>query len=318
MITSYNVNDPDTISSSMIDKKKTPQNASTSTELYKQFIIDYVTVALQFVIYVIIFGSLLLYITKTAIWNNNQSTCIPILESKTFDFTTRKIVTNVQTANFIAPIISAQFVNISAQCTPETFKNSLYLFQYITHVYHDTILKDSTIMPQAFTILSKLPDFGIMLCGLFIKYILVALYIINFCISVFYHIMHVMVLIGPTPDRTWFGLFTSLLILFFGWWVVCISIIVTPIMTTLISIGIPLTRVYNNCTTNKPNAINNATSFILGAIYFNRELLLIVALLKLFYNAINVTGPHQFELIGGVVFAIIIAVYVYLKKRQIK
>ena len=193
---------------------------------------------------------------------------------------------------------------------------------FFSNVYNSTMATNFAFINTFFLWMSYLPESIIMLVyALFGIFIWMGLYFINFFFGAFYHITNILNLFRNTlpkdntkweaPADTSFFSFKIIYFIFIWWWIVFISIFVTPIITTFLGLITPLQTKYK---TNKDSKTYlNVFNYIVDTVIYKRSFIIILATLSLISNALKTLGSQYMI---GIIIAIIISYFLGLYSQS--
>jgi hypothetical protein len=194
---------------------------------------------------------------------------------------------------------------------------------FFSKVYEALISKNYLFINTIFLYLSYLPESLIMLVyGFFGIFIWFGLYIFNFIVSIFYHIVNIPNLFRHSlekDDTTWeaesdisFLRLTKLVLFFFLWIPVgFMSSIIMPLITTFLGLTSPLTAKYKVEGMNREFSI---LDFLIDTIVYKKKFIFILATLSLISNSYKVFGASS---LIGVLVAIIVGYFIGLYNQEI-
>jgi len=327
-----------------IEEKKTGETVNPKSNLVS-FLSNYISsIVLTIGVCVVVIGTLGLYTTKVAQANilpdnidlapftdiNRVVNDIPIdiniihdmsLSGKTNRILSQKAIFESQ--KYLESFKNNWFLcNLKKNASPTSglFANGPLFF---SKVYEALISKNYLFINTIFLYLSYLPESLIMLVyGFFGIFIWFGLYIFNFIVSIFYHIVNIPNLFRHSlekDDTTWeaesdisFLRLTKLVLFFFLWIPVgFMSSIIMPLITTFLGLTSPLTAKYKVEGMNREFSI---LDFLIDTIVYKKKFIFILATLSLISNSYKVFGASS---LIGVLVAIIVGYFIGLYNQEI-
>jgi hypothetical protein len=330
-----------------IDDKKTEDTGTTTSNKLYSFTLNYISSIIFTVgVSIVLIGTLGLYTTKVA-----QSNILPDnielapftnimrnVEEIQIDMHTVRDVTwsgvkNTVTQkgffdskhfleNFKDTLAGKTICALKSVSTPTSgpFANAGL---YWSNVYNSIIATNFTAINTIFFYLSYLPESVIMILYSFLGiFIWTGLYFINFVFGAFYHVINILELFRntlPKDETKWEApadttIFSWKLVFFafVWWWIILMSIFITPVITTFLGLITPLqTRYKLNKDSNKHFSL---ADFLMDTIVYKRSFIIILATISLINNAYNNLGSQYMI---GVIIAIIVAYFLGLYNQPI-
>jgi hypothetical protein len=331
-----------TESTTAIDDKKAEEEGTTTSGNFYSFTLNYVTsIIFTIGVSVVLIGTLGLYTTKvaqsnilpdnvdlapfTSIMRNVEE--IPIDMHIVRDFTWSGVKNTVSQKGFfdetnfletfkdtLAGKTICALKSVS-EPTSGTFANAGLFW---SNVYNSIMATNFAAINTIFFYLSYLPESIVMLLYSFFGiFIWMGLYFINFVFGAFYHVTNILALFRNTlqkdetkwesPADTTIFSWKLIFFAFVWWWIILMSIFITPVITTLLALITPLqTRYKLNKDSNKYFGLGD---YLMDTVVYKRSFIIILATISLINNAYSSLGSQA---LIGVIIAIIIAYFLGL------
>jgi hypothetical protein len=217
--------------------------------------------------------------------------------------------------------------NGSFLCTLKKYAKPEGLFSngplFFSKVYDSIISANFYAINSIFFKLNYLPEPVIMiLYGLFGILIFMVMYFFNYCLTVFYYFVHIQELFRNESEEKgkqgfWeetknISFFSTKLLLFFFWAIICfILLLIMPMITTIYALLSPLYATYK---IQSSNETKNVWNFIIDNFVYKKILFFMLCTASLVSNGVNYLG---YAYLIGIAVAILFAYYTGLYNLDI-
>ena len=217
--------------------------------------------------------------------------------------------------------------NGSFLCTLKKYAKPEGLFSngplFFSKVYDSIISANFYAINSIFFKLNYLPEPVIMiLYGLFGIIIFMVMYFFNYCLTVFYYFVHIQELFRNESEEKgkqgfWeetknISFFSTKLLLFFFWAIICfILLLIMPMITTIYALLSPLYATYK---IQSSNETKNVWNFIIDNFVYKKILFFMLCTASLVSNGVNYLG---YSYLIGIAVAILFAYYTGLYNLDI-
>lgn len=332
--------------STIEEKKNGKQNETLNTSpILKRTMLTWSIIFTIGIVFVFIFGTLGLYMTKIA-----QSNILPDDINLAPYTVIDRIVTdipidiNIKRPSFFSENKDtfSQKATFNSQEYLDSFNNSFLCYfkknaenpnggllsnaaLFFSSVYDNIVAKNFLLINNIFFYLGYLPESIVMIiCGFFGIFLWIAMYLFNLCISVFYHIANIPELFrnaSTNEEKEWesyenigffnFGFFKfniKLLYFCFIWsWITIISTVLSPLFFSLYGLLAPLYVKYD---VKQINKTYNFINFIKNTFVYKKLFFIILATINLYFYGIAYLGFYSIISISlAVLFAYYMGLY---------
>jgi hypothetical protein len=318
-----------TENTSVIDDKKSEESGETAKAEFKSFMTNFMTTIIFTIgIGIFIIGTLGLYTAKVA-----QSNILPddieLAPFTVFDRVVKDMPIDVnimrpsffsenkntisqkaifQSKEYLDSFDNGFLCNIRKLANPSGWFTNIPLF--LSSVYDNIVAKNFYFINKLFLYLNYLPESIIMLLyGTIGIFVLVALYVWNIAIGIFYHFVNIPNLFRMSTNNVWeaegdislFRFTKFLLFLFIGLPIGLISTFLTPPLFTLYAIFSPLFAKYK---IQKLDKTFNIIDFIRDTFSYKKFYFFVLTTISLIVNGVNYLSVKS---LVGIIVAICIA-----------